>query len=107
VREKEKGVSAVMRCFDRPKIYVRSGDGGNGVVVMLREKFVPHGQGSKMHGAKGEDVVVKVPPGTVGKDGDKALLLLGGRGGRGNASFKSGTNKVPGIAENGEEGPEM
>ncbi|GKC53381.1 GTP-binding protein OBGC, chloroplastic [Tanacetum coccineum] len=69
---------------------------------------------------------VKVLPGTVvravGKDGvvgdvllelfysgDKALLLPGGRGGRGNASFMSGTNKVPRIAEgeNGEEGPEM
>ncbi|KAI7746350.1 hypothetical protein M8C21_030601, partial [Ambrosia artemisiifolia] len=165
VKEKEKGVPAVMRCFDRAKIYVRSGDGGNGVVAFRREKFVPlggpsggdggrggnvclevdssmnsllpfrnsihfragrgsHGQGSKMNGAKGEDVVVKVPPGTVvraaGKDGvpgdvllellhvgDRALLLPGGRGGRGNASFKSGTNKVPRIAENGEEGPEM
>ncbi|GJR95483.1 GTP-binding protein OBGC, chloroplastic [Tanacetum coccineum] len=151
--------------FDRAKIYVRSGDGGNGVVAMRREKFVPlggplggdggregsvylqvdramnslllfrnsihfragrgsHGQGSKMNRAKGEDVVVKVPPGTVvravGKDGvvvdvllellytgDKALLLPGGRGGKGNASFKSGTNKVPRIAENGEEGPEI
>ncbi|GJY31159.1 GTP-binding protein OBGC, chloroplastic, partial [Tanacetum coccineum] len=39
--------------------------------------------------------------------GDKALLFLGGRGGRGNASFKSGTNKVSRIAENGDEGPEM
>ncbi|KAI3692455.1 hypothetical protein L6452_32271 [Arctium lappa] len=164
-REKEKGVPAVMRCFDRAKIYVRSGDGGNGVVAFRREKFVPlggpsggdggrggnvymevdgsmnsllpfrnsihfraergsHGQGSKMNGAKGEDVVVKVPPGTVvraaGKDGvpgdvllellhrgDRALLLPGGRGGRGNASFKSGANKVPRIAEDGEEGPEM
>ncbi|GKB41724.1 GTP-binding protein OBGC, chloroplastic [Tanacetum coccineum] len=83
-----------------------------------------HGQGSKMNGAKGEDVVVKVPLGTVvraiWKDGvvgdvllellycgDKALLLPGGRGGRRNASFKSGTNKVSRIAENGEEGPEM
>lgn len=165
LREKEKGVPAVMRCFDRAKIYVKSGDGGNGVVAFRREKFVPlggpsggdggrggnvylevdngmnsllpfrnsihfraergsHGQGSKMNGAKGEDVVVKVPPGTVvrgvGKDGvvgdvllellyvgDRALLLPGGRGGRGNASFKSGANKVPRIAENGEEGPEM
>ncbi|PIN07504.1 hypothetical protein CDL12_19923 [Handroanthus impetiginosus] len=37
----------------------------------------------------------------------RAMLLPGGRGGRGNASFKTGTNKVPKIAENGEEGPEM
>ncbi|KAG4126635.1 hypothetical protein ERO13_D10G168700v2 [Gossypium hirsutum] len=73
-----------------------------------------------MCGRKGEDVVVKVAPGTVvreaGNDevllellypGQRALLLPGGRGGRGNASFKSGNNKVPKIAENGEEGPEM
>ncbi|KAL2341150.1 hypothetical protein Fmac_009090 [Flemingia macrophylla] len=158
---KEKGVPAVMRCFDRAKIYVKAGDGGNGVVAFRREKYVPlggpsggdggrggdvyvevdgamnsllpfrnsvhfragrgsHGQGSMQNGAKGEDVVVKVPPGTLvrmsGDDsvllemvypGQKALLLPGGRGGRGNASFKSGTNKVPKIAENGEEGPEM
>ncbi|KAL6971325.1 hypothetical protein U1Q18_031003 [Sarracenia purpurea var. burkii] len=164
-KEKEKGVPAVMRCFDRAKIYVKAGDGGNGVVAFRREKYVPlggpsggdggrggnvyvevdgsmnsllpfrqnihfragrgdHGQGKKQSGARGEDVVVKVAPGTVireaGSDGERgevllellypgqrALLLPGGRGGRGNASFKSGTNKVPKIAENGEEGPEM
>lgn len=158
---KEKGVPAVMRCFDRAKIYAKAGNGGNGVVAFRREKYVPlggpsggdggrggnvyvevhssmnsllpfrnsvhfragrgsHGQGSLQIGAKGEDVVVKVPPGTLireaGEDnvllemlypGQKALVLPGGRGGRGNASFKSGTNKVPKIAENGEEGPEM
>ncbi|XP_057749534.1 GTP-binding protein OBGC, chloroplastic [Arachis stenosperma] len=158
---KEKGVPAVMRCFDRAKIYVKAGDGGNGVVAFRREKYVPlggpsggdggrggnvymevdgsmnsllpfrksvhfragrgaHGQGRMMSGAKGEDAVVKVAPGTVvreaGKEevllemvrpGQRALLLPGGRGGRGNASFKSGNNKVPKIAENGEEGPEM
>lgn len=158
---KEKGVPAVMRCFDQAKIYVKAGDGGNGVVAFRREKYVPfggpsggdggrggnvyvevdgsmnsllpfrnsihfragrgsHGQGSKMAGAKGEDVVVKVAPGTVIRGagqgevllellhpGQKALLLPGGRGGRGNAAFKSGTNKVPRIAENGEEGQEM
>lgn len=158
---KEKGVPAVMRCFDRAKIYVKAGDGGNGVVAFRREKYVPlggpsggdggrggnvylevdgamnsllpfrncvhyragrgaHGQGRMMCGRKGEDVVVKVAPGTVvreaGNDevllellypGQRALLLPGGRGGRGNASFKSGNNKVPKIAENGEEGPEM
>ncbi|GJV66083.1 GTP-binding protein OBGC, chloroplastic [Tanacetum coccineum] len=111
VREKEKGVPAVMRGnIDaamnlllpfRNTIHFRAGRGS-------------HGQGSKMNGAK----VVKVPPGTVvravGKDGDvllysgdKALLLPSGQGGRGNASFNSRTNKVPRIAENGEEGPEM
>lgn len=158
---KEKGVPAVMRCFDRAKIYVKAGDGGNGVVAMRREKFVPlggpsggdggrggnvyievdgsmnsllpfrnsvhfragrgdHGRGQSQNGAKGEDVVVKVAPGTVireaGKEevllellhpGQRGLLLPGGRGGRGNASFKSGANKVPRIAENGAEGPEM
>ncbi|KAK9153318.1 hypothetical protein Sjap_000798 [Stephania japonica] len=135
VEVKEKGVPAVMRCFDRAKIYVKAGDGGNGVVAFRREKFVPknihfragrgsHGQGRNQHGAKGEDVVVKVAPGTViresavgGEEGkvllellyprQRALLLPGGRGGRGNASFKTGTNKVPKIAENGEEGAEM
>lgn len=158
---KEKGVPAVMRCFDRAKIYAKAGDGGNGVVAFRREKYVPmggpsggdggrggnvyvevdramssllpfrngvhfragrgsHGQGKMQIGAKGEDVVVKVPPGTVvreaGSDvvllemvypGQKALLLPGGRGGRGNVAFKSGSNKAPKIAENGEEGPEM
>lgn len=163
---KEKGIPAVMRCFDRAKIYVKAGDGGNGVVAFRREKFVPyggpsggdggrggdvyvevdgsmnsllpfrknihfragrgsHGQGRKQAGARGEDVVVKVAPGTLVREavkgetaegevllelvnpGDKALLLPGGRGGKGNASFKSGTNKVPKIAENGEEGAEM
>ncbi|GJW02450.1 GTP-binding protein OBGC, chloroplastic, partial [Tanacetum coccineum] len=118
VREKEKGVPAVMRYFDWAKRYVRSGDGRNSVVAMRREKFVSlggpsggDGGRSKMNGAKGENVVVKVSPGTVvravGKDGvvgdvllellyigDKALLLPDGRGGRGNASFKLGTNKV-------------
>ncbi|XP_073128939.1 GTP-binding protein OBGC, chloroplastic-like [Henckelia pumila] len=160
IKEKEKGVPAVMRCFDRAKIYVKSGDGGNGVVAFRREKFVPlggpsggdggrggnvyvevdesmnsllsfrnsvhfragrgrHGQGQQKVGAKGEDMLIKVPPGTVVREangsvlfevlhpGQRALLLPGGRGGRGNASFKTGMNKAPKIAENGEEGTEM
>jgi hypothetical protein len=158
---KEKGLPAVMRCFDRAKIYAKAGDGGNGSMAFRREKYVPfggpsggdggrggnvyvevdrgmnsllpfrngihfragrgsHGAGRMKFGAKGEDVVVKVPPGTVVREADKdevllemvyhgqkSLLLPGGRGGRGNAAFKSGTNKAPKIAENGEEGPEM
>jgi GTPase len=39
--------------------------------------------------------------------GDRALILQGGRGGRGNASFKSGRNRAPVIAEDGEEGTEQ
>nr|GMD77811.1 GTP-binding protein OBGC, chloroplastic [Ipomoea batatas] len=95
----------------RQTVHFRAGRGG-------------HGQGRKQFGAKGEDVVVKVPPGTVVREsgnggeqgnvllellhpGQRALLLRGGRGGRGNASFKTGVNKAPKIAENGEEGPEM
>lgn len=79
-----------------------------------------HGQGSCMDGAKGEDVVVKVPPGTVVREagqeevllelvcpGQRALVLPGGKGGRGNFAFKCGSNKAPKIAENGEEGLEM
>ncbi|GKD68152.1 GTP-binding protein OBGC, chloroplastic, partial [Tanacetum coccineum] len=75
-----------------------------------------HGQGIKMNAAKGEDLVVKVPPGmvvrAVGKDGvigdvllellytrDKALLMSGGRGRSGNALFKSGMNKMEGEGE--------
>ncbi|XP_066381713.1 probable GTP-binding protein OBGC1, chloroplastic [Miscanthus floridulus] len=158
---KEKGLPAVMRCFDTAKIFAKAGDGGNGVVAFRREKYVPyggpsggdggrggdvyvqvdgemnsllpfrksvhfragrgaHGMGQQQAGSKGEDVVVKVPPGTVVrtsdgglellelmKPGQRALLLPGGRGGRGNAAFKSGTNKVPRIAEKGEKGPEM
>lgn len=40
------------------------------------------------------------------KPGEKALLLVGGRGGRGNASFKSQANTAPTIAERGEEAAE-
>uniref|UniRef100_A0A803N9L1 Uncharacterized protein n=1 Tax=Chenopodium quinoa TaxID=63459 RepID=A0A803N9L1_CHEQI len=127
--EEEQRIStglAVMRCFDRAKIFVKAGNGGNGVVAFRREKAGrgAHGQGRNQHGAKGEDVVVKVAPGTVIREarddgvegqvllellhpGQRALLLPGGRGGRGNVAFKSGMNKVPRIAENGEEGPEM
>jgi GTPase involved in cell partitioning and DNA repair len=44
----------------------------------------------------------------VGVDtGDKALLVQGGRGGKGNASFKTSVKNAPVIAEDGEEGPAM
>lgn len=67
-----------------------------------------HGQGSDRSGASGEDIVIRVPRGTVILDDDKEtvladlkspgerfLFLKGGDGGFGNAHFKSSTNRAP------------
>ncbi|HOQ09333.1 MAG TPA: GTPase ObgE [Syntrophomonadaceae bacterium] len=145
---------------DYAKIYVKGGDGGNGIVAFRREKYVPmggpaggdggrggnvvlvadeglstlmdfkyrrhfkaergaHGQGKNMHGASGEDLVIRVPVGTVVRDdstgevladliqpGQEVIVARGGRGGRGNARFVSSVNRAPNIAENGEPGEE-
>lgn len=78
-----------------------------------------HGQGKNMHGANGEDLIIKVPVGTVIKDddtdqviadlvtpGQRVVVAKGGRGGRGNARFATSRNKAPSISENGEPGEE-
>ncbi|MBC7263038.1 MAG: GTPase ObgE [Chloroflexi bacterium] len=78
-----------------------------------------HGRGKDQHGARGEDVLIEVPLGTVVRDaesgelladlvadGQKVLVAKGGRGGRGNASFATPTNQAPRIAEKGEPGQE-
>ncbi|MGE5405117.1 MAG: GTPase ObgE [Candidatus Saccharibacteria bacterium] len=78
-----------------------------------------HGQGKNMHGANAEDLVIKVPVGTVIKDADtgdviadlvqhgqSAVAAKGGRGGRGNARFSSSVNRAPSYAEKGEPGKE-
>ena len=78
-----------------------------------------HGKGRDMSGAAGETVVVKVPVGTQILDEDKCevladltasgqrvLLARGGDGGRGNAHFKSSTNRAPRRAEPGWPGEE-
>ena len=78
-----------------------------------------HGQGRQMHGAKGEDVVLKVPVGTQVLDQDKEtvlldmdvagrseLLLKGGNGGWGNVHFKGPVNQAPTHANPGQEGQE-
>ena len=76
-----------------------------------------HGQGSNKTGASGEHAVIRVPPGTVVRDascgsvlgdlvddGQRLVVARGGRGGRGNASFKSPTNRAPRQAEEGAPG---
>lgn len=75
------------------------------------------GQGSQKTGRSGEDLVIEVPPGTLIRDADSGDLLTdlatpgsryvaahGGRGGRGNARFKTATNRAPRHAQPGEPG---
>ncbi|PLT30132.1 GTPase ObgE [Peribacillus deserti] len=145
---------------DQVKIYVKGGDGGNGLVAYRREKYVPkggpaggdggnganvifeveeglrtlmdfryqrhfkaprgeHGMSKNMHGRNAQDMIVKVPPGTVVMDedtkevladltehGQRAVIAKGGRGGRGNSRFATPANPAPEISENGEPGQE-
>lgn len=78
-----------------------------------------HGRGDNQHGADGRDLRIKVPPGTVVKDaetgeviadltepGQEVIVARGGRGGRGNARFKTPSNQAPRIAEDGKPGEE-
>ena len=77
------------------------------------------GKGSNRHGKKGKDIHLEVPIGTQVFDEDsvemlydlteaetEVILLPGGRGGRGNAMFKSSTNQAPRYAEKGGESKE-
>ncbi len=121
-----------------PKGGPDGGDGGNGgnVVVVadasvsslieyrfkhhFRAERGTHGRGSRMHGAQGEDLVLKVPVGTViheyseetkergeliadlTHDGERVVVARGGTGGRGNIHFVTSTRRAPAFAELGE-----
>lgn len=113
------------------------GDGGNGgdiVVVVNTGKHTladfrykksfkaqagQDGRGKKMHGKKGEDLIIEVPPGTIIRDsesnniiadltepGQRKVLAQGGRGGRGNAVFATATRQAPRFAKSGQKGQE-
>jgi GTPase len=111
------------------------GDGGRGGSVFLRVnrnentllQFAHkrhfkadrggNGAGRKMHGRKGHDVVIDVPPGTVVtteaglladlvQPGEMLLVGRGGRGGLGNVHFATSTNRAPRVAQKGEPGEE-
>jgi GTP-binding protein len=150
-----------MRFLDQAKVYIRSGDGGNGCLSFRREKFIEfggpdggdggrggsvwaecvdnhntlidfryqqhfkagngkHGMGANRAGTSGEDIVLKVPPGTqvfaednetlladLTHPGERALIAAGGNGGFGNARFKSSTNRAPRRINPGQTGVEM
>ncbi|HRK18354.1 MAG TPA: GTPase ObgE [Hyphomicrobiaceae bacterium] len=150
-----------MKFLDQAKIYIRSGDGGNGCVAFRREKFIEFGgpnggnggrggdvwvecvdnlntlidyryhqhfyakngrpgMGQERAGQDGEDMTIKVPPGTqiyaddqetlladLVQVGDRVRLLKGGNGGFGNAHFKTSTNRAPRHANPGQPGTEM
>lgn len=78
-----------------------------------------HGSGSKRHGARGKDLVVPVPVGTVVRDktgavvcdldvaGARCMVAEGGQGGRGNARFLSNRRRAPAFAEQAEKGQEF
>jgi GTP-binding protein len=150
-----------MQFFDRAKIYIKAGSGGNGSAHFRREKFVPmggpdggdggrggsvyfetdsgmntlvdyhyrphhsatsggQGGGRQKHGAKGHDLYLKVPLGTVVRNeetgelvadltepGQQVMVARGGRGGLGNTHFKTSTNQAPREAQLGEPGEEV
>jgi GTP-binding protein len=84
---------------------------------MFKAKSGENGRGKKCFGKKGEDLVIKVPIGTIVRKedqviadlvehGEKCLVAKGGIGGRGNSRFVSSTHQVPRFAEKGEAGEE-
>ena len=146
---------------DHVKVFVKGGDGGDGMVAFRREKFVPnggpaggdgarggnvvfeveeglrtlmdfrykrifkaergeHGMSKGMHGRRADDLIIKVPPGTVVinaetktviadlvEHGQQAIIAKAGRGGRGNSRFATPSNPAPELAEKGEPGEEL
>ncbi len=150
-----------MKFIDEAKIYIKAGDGGNGVASFRREKYIPmggpdggdggrggsiyviadrnintlvdyrytrkflaqrgeNGRGSDCYGAGGDDIVLRMPVGTVISDlnteevladldyhDKKVLIAKGGKGGLGNIHFKSSTNRAPRQCTKGELGEEF
>jgi len=129
------GIVAFRREKFIPKGGPSGGDGGRGGSVIAvadrnintlidyryarvhRARGGEHGQGSDRYGAAAEDIVLRMPVGTVitdaesgaliadlALDGEQAILAKGGRGGLGNLHFKSSTNRAPRQATKGTEG---
>ncbi len=84
---------------------------------MITAKSGGQGKNKKMSGADGEDVVIKVPQGTIVKDlkdgsviadlvkvGQKEVIAKGGKGGKGNWRYATGRDSAPEFAQPGENG---
>ena len=149
-----------MKFLDQAKIYIASGNGGDGCASFRREKYIEYGgpnggnggkggniilkidknlntlidfryqqhfkakrgengKGKNQTGAKGNNLIIKVPPGTEIYNEDKSVLLMdltkqeeeivfvkGGNGGLGNSHFKSSVNQAPRKLTKGEIGQE-
>jgi GTP-binding protein len=145
--------------YDKARILVAAGGGGNGCLSFRREANVPmggpdggdggrggdvvllcddslrdlqsfkrkahysagrgrHGEGDNKYGAMGEDLVVRVPPGTqvttedgtlydLVAPGQRVVVARGGPGGKGNKRFVNATRQAPRIAEKGLAGDEQ
>ncbi len=130
------GAVAFRREAHVPKGGPDGGDGGSGGDIVLRADrntssllafrdhphrraaSGTHGSGQKRHGARGDDLVVSVPEGTVVRTrdgealadlvahGDTYVASRGGQGGKGNARFLSNSRRAPSFAEQGEYGEE-
>jgi len=150
-----------MDFFDRAKIYVKAGSGGNGSAHFRREKFAPfggpdggdggrggsvyfeadpslntlvdfhyhqrfnalpgeQGTGNRCHGKSGNDLIIRVPAGTIARRddnneiiadlterGQRVMIARAGRGGLGNTHFATPTNQAPHEAQLGEPGEEL
>jgi GTP-binding protein len=145
---------------DTAKIYVKAGNGGNGMVSFHREKYIAaggpdggdggkggdvvflvdegvntlidfrykknfkaepgqDGGASNCSGKNGEDIIIKVPVGTIVKDevtgvtlvdlvkpGQTCVIVKGGKGGKGNQHFATSTRQIPNFAKSGDLGEE-
>lgn len=150
-----------MKFIDEAKIFVKAGDGGNGIATFRREKYIPmggpnggdggrggsvfviadrnintlvdyrytrkffaqrgeNGGSADCYGKGGDDIVLRVPVGTVISDlntgevvadlnahDKKILIAKGGKGGLGNTHFKSSTNRAPRQCTKGDPGEEF
>ena len=129
------GCIAFLREKFRPHGGPCGGDGGKGGNIIFvsdnqlstlqdlpknhhyKAKRGEHGKGKNMHGKNGEDVILKVPVGTIirnlkdssliadlDKDKIEVVIAIGGNGGFGNARFKTQQNTAPRIANDGKAG---